>query len=324
MTNRLGLLAFVATTFVLLLLGAPAQAQATRTWVSGVGDDANPCSRTAPYKTFAGAISKTAAGGEISVLDPGGFGTVTITKSISITNDGAGEAGILASGTNGITVSAGSLDVVRIHGLVIDGGKDLNSLAGIRFNTGGELHVENCLIKNFQAAGAGFGIQFTPNTPANLYVSDTVIVHNVNGQGGGVFIKPTSNGGIKAVLNRVQSYDNLFGLKVDGSTSTNPIRVTVRDSVMATNLFNGIWVTSAGADSVIFSENNALVNNQLNGALADAAKGTIFLSNSTIAANGIGVAATNSGTLLSYKNNNINNNTTSNGTIPPGNILTQN
>jgi hypothetical protein len=65
-----------------------AQAQATRTWVSGVGDDANPCSRTAPCKTFAGAISKTAPCGEISVLDPGGFGAVTITKSITINGTG--------------------------------------------------------------------------------------------------------------------------------------------------------------------------------------------------------------------------------------------
>jgi len=69
-------------------IATSAQAQATRTWVSGVGDDANPCSRTAPCKTFAGAISKTAAGGEISVLDPGGFGAVTITKSITINGDG--------------------------------------------------------------------------------------------------------------------------------------------------------------------------------------------------------------------------------------------
>ncbi len=81
------------------------RAQASRTWVSGVGDDVNPCSRTAPCKTFAGAISKTAAGGEIDVLDPGGFGGVTITKSIAIENDGA-IAGVLVSGTNGIVVSA--------------------------------------------------------------------------------------------------------------------------------------------------------------------------------------------------------------------------
>ena len=113
--------ALLAATLCIALSVAPANAQATRTWVSGVGDDANPCSRTAPCKTFAGAISKTAAGGEISVLDPGGFGAVTITKSISIVNDDSGEAGILASGTNGIIVNAAATDVVVLRGLVIDG-----------------------------------------------------------------------------------------------------------------------------------------------------------------------------------------------------------
>src|SRR4030088_2295079 len=93
-----------------------AQAQATRTWVSGLGDDASPCSRTAPCKTFAGAISKTAIAGEIDVLDPGGFGALTITKAISIYNDGVGEAGVLVSGTNGIIVAAGASDVVNIRG----------------------------------------------------------------------------------------------------------------------------------------------------------------------------------------------------------------
>src|SRR5919106_243394 len=89
-----------------LVLGgaASAHAQATRTWVSGVGDDANPCSRTAPCKTFAGAISKTAAGGFISVLDPGGYGNVTITKSITIDGEAA-HAGILAAGTKGVVIS---------------------------------------------------------------------------------------------------------------------------------------------------------------------------------------------------------------------------
>src|SRR6201987_5060302 len=83
-------------------------AQATRTWVSGVGDDVNPCSRTAPCKTFAGAISKTAAGGEIDALDPGGYGTVTITKSITIDGGGGVVASVLSSGVNGIIISAGS------------------------------------------------------------------------------------------------------------------------------------------------------------------------------------------------------------------------
>src|ERR1700682_4953716 len=100
----------------LALLAVPANAQATRTWVSGVGDDANPCSRTAPCKTFAGAISKTQAGGEINVLDPGGFGGVTITKSITISSEGF-EAGVLVSGTNAIIVNAGANDVIILRGL---------------------------------------------------------------------------------------------------------------------------------------------------------------------------------------------------------------
>src|ERR1041385_5346910 len=104
-----------------MLSVAPASAQATRTWVSGVGDDANPCSRTAPCKTFAGAISKTATAGEINVLDPGGFGGVTITKSITISSENF-EAGVLVSGTNGIVVSLpNTTDRVLLEGLDFDG-----------------------------------------------------------------------------------------------------------------------------------------------------------------------------------------------------------
>src|SRR6476469_7414786 len=129
----------------------PVQAQATRTWVSGVGDDANPCSRTAPCKTFAGAISKTAPAGEINVLDPGGFGAVTITKSISIIADHV-EAGVLVSGTNGIIVSAGVNDRVLLEGLDIEGlGTGLNGVTV----TGNlkELYVIRCEIRHFTQNG---------------------------------------------------------------------------------------------------------------------------------------------------------------------------
>src|SRR5213079_1067442 len=114
----------VAVTFTLAICSL-ANAQASRTWVSGVGDDANPCSRTAPCKTFAGAISKTAAGGEINCLDPGGFGVVTITKSIVIDCDYT-EGGVLGAGTNGInvndstTATPGTI-VVYLRGLDIEG-----------------------------------------------------------------------------------------------------------------------------------------------------------------------------------------------------------
>jgi len=133
----------IAAGFLALGTGA-ASAQATRTWVSGVGDDANPCSRTAPCKTWAGAISKTAASGEIDALDPGGFGAVTITKAITL-DGGAGLASILVSGTNGINVSAGPNDVVRIRNLSMNGilGGTGPGLSGIRFNTGAALHIEH-------------------------------------------------------------------------------------------------------------------------------------------------------------------------------------
>src|SRR5437773_9202420 len=115
------LLSISLSLLAICLWPSSAQAQATRTWVSGVGDDANPCSRTAPCKTFAGAISKTAAGGEIDALDPAGYGTVTITKGITIDGGGGQVASVLASGTNGISVQAGPTDVVTLRNLRING-----------------------------------------------------------------------------------------------------------------------------------------------------------------------------------------------------------
>src|SRR5579864_4117702 len=136
---------------VVLLWAGLAGAQASRTWVSGVGDDANPCSRTAPCKTFAGAISKTAAGGEIDALDPGGFGALTITKAITIDGGGGQVASVLVSGTNGIVVQAGPSDVIILRNLRINGiGTGIN---GIRFLTGKALSVENCDIFGFTTNG---------------------------------------------------------------------------------------------------------------------------------------------------------------------------
>jgi hypothetical protein len=140
-------LTFVVTSLVFLLRAAPVDAQATRTWVSDVGDDVNPCSRTAPCKTFAGAISKTAPGGEIDALDPGGFGAVTITKAITIGGGGGQVASILMSGTNGIAVQASVTDVVTLRNLRINGiGTGIN---GIRFLSGAALHIQNCYIFGF-------------------------------------------------------------------------------------------------------------------------------------------------------------------------------
>ena len=163
-----------------LLMGvsAPARAQAVRTWVSGVGDDANPCSRTAPCKTFAGAISKTAAGGEISVLDPGGFGALTITKSISIVASGV-EGSVLASGTAGIVINAGVNDVVSLYGLKIEGGT--TGTYGIRILQAGNVYVSNIVVRGFLAS-PGYGISVeTAMVNPKVYLKNVEINDNVVG-----------------------------------------------------------------------------------------------------------------------------------------------
>src|ERR1044071_5172603 len=164
----------VAVAAFIFAVASMAQAQATRTWVSGVGDDVNPCSRTAPCKTFAGAISKTAAGGEIDALDPGGFGTVTITKSILIDGtNGAGFGSILNSGVNGVNVNDSATAtpntiVVRLRNLSINGAGTTLGTNGIVFTSGAQLSVENCRILN----DSGDGMPVTTPVATKLVVAD--------------------------------------------------------------------------------------------------------------------------------------------------------
>jgi hypothetical protein len=161
---------------VAALVATPASAQATRTWVSGVGDDANPCSRTAPCKTFAGAISKTVAGGEINCIDPGGFGGLTINKSISILCDHVA-GGVLVAAAHGITVNAAPTDTIHLSGLDIFGsGSGLN---GVRVLKAGSVHVVNSTIRRFRAASsAGISVQPAGGT---VYVINTIISDNTVG-----------------------------------------------------------------------------------------------------------------------------------------------
>src|SRR3954463_11187396 len=156
-----------------LALVSLAQAQATRTWVSGVGDDANPCSRTAPCKTFAGAISKTADAGEISVLDPGGFGAVTIGKGLTINGTGT-LAGILNSlGVNGVIVNAPTTATVIIRDISINGaGTGAN---GIRYLAGKTLMVDHCWIYGQNNAATSRGIDVALGAAGTLKVINSVI-----------------------------------------------------------------------------------------------------------------------------------------------------
>ena len=237
---------------IVLTLGISsiANAQATRTWVSGVGDDANPCSRTAPCKTYAGAISKTAAGGEISTLDPGGFGVVTITKAITINGDGT-LAGILNAGSTGIIVNAGANDVVYVRNLSINGaGTGLN---GIRWIAGKALHVENCNIygQGNNSAGNGHGIFVNLTaTAGNLFVKDTNIkTCAVDG-----IAVQTSTGFVAGVLDRVR----LEGLPT-GLLIGNNAFISVRDSVINLSTSTGVSITGSGTPTGSFD--NVMINN---------------------------------------------------------------
>ncbi len=274
-----------------MLLATSAWAQATRTWVSGVGDDANPCSRTAPCKTFAGAISKTAAAGEINVLDPGGYGAVTITKAISIIGT-PGIAGVLVNGTNAIIVNAPATAVVSLIGLDINGIG--TGLAGISFLAGKALHVEDCVIYGFTQ----HGISFTPSASSDLYVSRTTIRDNT---GGGIDIIPNGALGFAfAALDNVRIENNLRGVRAqDGST------VTVARSIVSGNDNNGFNAVAASRAVTMSIDNStstlhggAAVNS--NGALA-----TVRLSNSQITDNpGLGLYSAG-GAIISFGNNRV-------------------
>jgi hypothetical protein len=303
-----------------LLLTVPASAQATRTFVSGVGDDANPCSRTAPCKTFAGAISKTSAGGEIDTLDPGGFGAVTITKAITLADEGVGEGGVLVAGTNGITISAGATDIIILRGLQIDGGPaGSSSLNGVKFNTGGALMIQNCAIRNFTGGSPnGYGIAFTPSSAASLLVTDTVVSNNGTGStGGGIFIQPSGSAAVTANLVRVNAASNVVGIRVDGTNSTGTISVSVSESTASANVYAGLAVfTPGGGANVMLEINRSVSANNGIGLNANGAGATLRIGYSTVTGNAVGATISNGATARSLGTNLIGDNTT------PGSTLT--
>ena len=260
----------LALTVLTLGISSIANAQATRTWVSGVGDDANPCSRTAPCKTFAGAISKTAPSGEISVLDPGGFGAVNITKALTINGDGT-LAAILNSGVTGIIVNAGANDVVYIRNISINGaGTGLN---GIRYIAGKALHVENCNIygQGNNTAGNGNGIIVALTaTAGNVFVKDTNIkTCAVTG-----ISVATTTGFVAGVLDNVR----LEGLPT-GAVIGNNAFVSIRNSLI--NLFTSTGVSITGSGTPTGSFDNVMINNNPT-AINVGASGIINLSSSVL------------------------------------------
>lgn len=297
-------------------IATPASAQATRTWVSGVGDDANPCSRTAPCKTFAGAISKTAAGGEINCIDPGGFGAVTITKSMTIACEDV-EAGVLNASTNGIIVNALATDVIVLRGLDIDSATAGPGTNGVRFLVGAALFIEDCVIRdNTAAAPNGMGINFAPSVAAELYVNNSTITGNNDG----IHIQPTGAGVAKVVIrNSSIENNNLAGVKADGTSNTGGSNTTIVDSSVSGNTNAGISILNPGGGPAInlMVDGVTVANNGAAGGLrVDGANATIRVGRSNISGNSTGTAIVNGGVISSYGTNQLNGNT-SDGPNPP-------
>jgi hypothetical protein len=305
MRLRFGSLRFGAALLFFLFAIGQVHAQATRTWISGVGDDANPCSRTAPCKTFAGAISKTATGGVIDILDPGGFGALTITKSITVEN--VGEVGsILVAGTAGINVN-GAGAVVTLRGLSFEGlglGGGTVGTVGVHFLQGSQLLIEHCDIGGFMDSNSGIGVDFGPGTAASLVVRDSTIHNNGNVSsavpGGGIRIKPSGTGSVTAMFDNVRFVNNNgFGLQVNGSAS-----VTVRNSVVSGNIGNGIWGLAGSTGAIGMTlENVTISDNTQVGALAQGAATQLRLSKSVITGNAQGVQSVGGGEVISFGDN---------------------
>jgi len=292
--KKLALSCSILGTMFAVSLGS-AQAQATRTWVSGVGDDVNPCSRTAPCKTFAGAISKTAAKGEINCLDPGGFGSLTVTKSLTIDCEDT-QGSILASSVTGVninittTAAADPVGTVRLRGLSINGagscGVGCGTATGIRgvsvsnANTRAvKLFIDEVFIQNFTAEGIFF------NGPGgNLSVRNTSIVNTgfSGGQAAGIRVISTSAALIRAVLDNVNVTLNNDGARFEANTnaviknstfaqnnngiivfpaSLGPANVNIMDTIADNNASSGVFAQGTGQSGTARIFNVTAINN---------------------------------------------------------------
>ncbi len=281
-----------------LLVATSLSAQATRTWVSGVGDDVNPCSRTAPCKTFAGAISKTAACGEISVLDPGGYGAVTITKSITI--DGSGtHASILNSSVNGVLVSitnaADSCKTVILRELSINGAGPVGTFTGLNgirqiSSVDVALHVEHVDISHQTQRG----IDINPTTTSRTFLKDVDIRHTTLD---GIEVRPSAGQLAKLAATNVRARQSAAsGLKL-----TNNASVRVNDSHFEGNA-NGVNVV---ANTVFSMFVETVMSNNTGTGLINGSTATTLIDGCSISGNNTGILNNTGGNVISFANSAI-------------------
>ena len=297
---------------LLFAFATGAHAQATRTWVSGVGDDVNPCSRTAPCKTFAGAISKTATGGEINVLDSGGFGAVTIIKSITI--DGAGaHASILALNVNGIIVN-GPAATVTLRNLSINGANGTTG-NGIRIIQASGVNIDNVAIANFAGTGTnGRGISIETATSAvRINVSNSSIFNMENH---GISSAPTAGNVVLIVDNVSIARGGQAGINLRELTAATITRSALTNNRNAAGVRLELTTATATIGNSILASNAAGVTNAAAGGAP-----TVFLYGNTITRNTVAGLQISSGSMTSLGNNIIRGNV--GNEVPTTTITTQ-
>ena len=286
--------AYAALAFFLLCASTIASAQASRTWVSGVGDDANPCSRTAPCKTFAGAISKTAAQGVISVLDPGGFGAVTITKSITIEGEGA-IAAILSAGSNGIIINAGAGDRIILRNLYIEGFN--TGLNGVRVLAAGSVLLDDVRIERFTQNG----IDVSSTTAVDLTIRGGSIF-GLTGTGAGIKVQPAASGSASVDVENVGISVVPAGIFVGPRSRVRARNVSV-GGVANVAFQADSTVGTPGLAEILISGSSAMESGI--GVNASGAEARITLHDSTIANNDRGIASGRGGVVQSFGDNRI-------------------
>jgi len=291
--------AIAAALSIIALQATPAEAQ-TRVFVAAQGSDSNPCTLSQPCRSFQKAHETVAANGEINVLDPAGYGAVTITKAISI--QGHGFAGFdVTAGADAITINAGPSDKINLRGLLLDGvalGRN-----GITFNTGASLNIQDCLVRNFTRAG----IHFKPSALSNLYVSNTLTLDSTIG----VAVESSGSATATVTLSHVELDNNVYGLYV---FSQGPVNVTLSDSVVAHNNGAGVEVIPEDRSPNVVMVRNSTIANSPSGIGVHSAtefnNAIVRITKSTITGNNVSAQVYASGQIFSYGDNNIDGNNT--------------
>jgi len=294
----------ISTIAINIAASLPAQAQRARVFVSVNGNDNNPCTALSPCRTFQQAYDTVLAGGEISVLDTGGYGPVFISKAISIISPDGIEAGVLVpSGQSGIQIQAGPNDAINLRGLIIDGAG--SGSFGIVYDAGQSVTIQKCVIRNL----TNTGIFLEPaNSGFNLAVSDTLIANN--GIYGVKILPFVPTGFVSATFSHVELDNNPNGILVDGSNSSGATRVTVTDSVVTGSIGTALAVNAQFLPTSLMVFRSVVANNNVaisaNAAGANAA--TLRIGQSTVTGNTFAWEDINSGVVQSYGDNKIDGN----------------